>query len=630
MEITVSYSAPTVSACVEGSNDIPTTVWNRIVQCCTQADPAVITHGRILELGWAYALPALVEIGSMRTTFGFAMRAIGEAQDRLQRFQAERRAVRESRQALAPQELSAEDIDSRLVSLGFVRSLKDFQKSDVARLLNLRHGANFSVPGAGKTTVTLALYLLLRSPDMRLFVVAPKNALGAWIKVVGECMRADAPEGGAEPFTVLEGDDATISTLLGSNRKRFVISYDKLTRVTSSIASYLSRHPVHFVLDESHRIKAGDFSQRGRTVLALAPLPVRKDILSGTPVPNELGDIWPQIDFLWSGLLLGHNVYDVINARRVLQHLYVRTTKSQLGLPAPIRTFVSVPMGPAQLGLYSVIRSEVLRQLSGLRSNSHVDIIAARRSVMRLLQVSANPVAAVIAMTGGSAVGDATFAELARRVLEEGDSAKVVEACTRARALAAIPRKVVIWTIFRHTIDRLEALLPDLHPVILHGGVPTGDERDDSTREGRIRKFHEDPSCMVMIANPAACSEGISLHQICHEAVYVDRSYNAAHYLQSIDRIHRLGLAPGEITNITILQSVAPAGLGSIDYSVSRRLATKLRTMETILNDQDLRQIALDEEEADPPVDRDIELEDLQDLLDQLLSAIPLRDVDQM
>jgi hypothetical protein len=45
-----------------------------------------------------------------------------------------------------------------------------------------------------------------------------------------------------------------------------------------------------------------------------------------------------------------------------------------------------------------------------------------------------------------------------------------------------------------------------------------------------------------------------------------------------------------------------------------------MRMMENVLNDEDIRQLALDEEEAEPPIDRDITLEDLTDLLEQLLT----------
>ena len=66
--------------------------------------------------------------------------------------------------------------------------------------------------------------------------------------------------------------------------------------------------------------------------------------------------------------------------------------------------------------------------------------------------------------------------------------------------------------------------LDDLNAVYIRGDVPTDDGKDDpygrytdvtddeeETREARIKKFKTDDSCWVMVANPAAAGEGISL-----------------------------------------------------------------------------------------------------------------------
>ena len=187
-----------------------------------------------------------------------------------------------------------------------------------------------------------------------------------------------------------------------------------------------------------------------------------------------------------------------------------------------------------------------------------------------------------------------------------------------ARSLAKQGRKAVVWTIFTDTLHQMQTLLADLNPVMLYGLVPTGEPTDPETCEGRIRRFHDDPACTVLLANPAAAGEGISLHKICHDAIYLDRSYVTTHYLQSIDRIHRLGLPPGVDTNVHIFQTMAPKGLGCIDHSVSRRLAQKLRALQALLDDPDLHQIALDEENAEDPVDFDIDPQDIIDLIEQL------------
>ena len=77
--------------------------------------------------------------------------------------------------------------------------------------------------------------------------------------------------------------------------------------------------------------------------------------------------------------------------------------------------------------------------------------------------------------------------------------------------------------------------------------LSTTDEEEVS-REHLISEFKNTHRCMVLIANPAACAESISLHKVCHHAIYLDRSFNCAHYLQSLDRIHRLGLEQEEKT----------------------------------------------------------------------------------
>jgi SNF2 family DNA or RNA helicase len=297
--------------------------------------------------------------------------------------------------------------------------------------------------------------------------------------------------------------------------------------------------------------------------------------------------------------------------------LYVRTTKSQLGLPKRLHHFLKSDMNQGQLALYSIVRSELLKQLSRFKTDRRVDLFTARRSVMTLLQLSSNPLLALRSMAETNELSSLASGVVAK-VIDEGPSQKMRDVAARVRELALLGRKTVVWTIFTGTIVEMERMLADLNPVTLFGEIPTGDDDDADTREGRIKRFHNDPACMVMIANPAAAGEGISLHAVCHDAIYLDRSYNTTHYLQSIDRIHRLGLSPDIETNIYIYQSVAPKGIGSIDGSVNRRLAVKLRNLQQLLDDPDLHEVALDEENASDPTDYGIEIEDIVDLIEVL------------
>ena len=107
----------------------------------------------------------------------------------------------------------------------------------------------------------------------------------------------------------------------------------------------------------------------------------------------------------------------------------------------------------------------------------------------------------------------------------------------------------------------------------------------------------------MLLANPAACGEGVSLHHWCHHAVYLDRSFNASHFLQSQDRIHRLGLHADTVTTFTLLMS-----RGTIDETVGARLIEKVAALSTLMDDPGLVLVALpsaDEGEGGTPVFED-------------------------
>ena len=450
-----------------------------------------------------------------------------------------------------------------------------------------------------------------------LLVIAPKAAFGAWDKVIDECLASDASDSVKEPFTRLAGTVAENEELLRCGATRFIISYDLAIRQESVIALHLATNQTHLVLDESHRMKAGLQSLRGAFLLRIAADAIRRDILTGTPMPQGAADIMSQLDFLWPGHGYGLEISYGKAPRQVLGNLYVRTTKQELGLPAPVRSFIDVQMDPAQLALYSMVRNELVQSLAGKLSNgiSSSQFRRARRSVMRLLQLSINPALALSALAeDGVAVNNA----IADEIMDQGHPTKMRKVMELSHRLAENGKKSVIWTIFTDTIHSFVSAIADLNPVFIHGGVPLGSRNDSETREGRLRRFHEDDGCFVLVANPAAAGEGIDLHTVCHNAIYADRSYVSTHYIQSIDRTHRLGLLPDEETYIHIFRSTAPASIGSIDRSVSRRLAEKIRNLQILLDDPDLHELALDEEEAPDPLEYDVDLDDINDLIAEL------------
>jgi SNF2 family DNA or RNA helicase len=95
--------------------------------------------------------------------------------------------------------------------------------------------------------------------------------------------------------------------------------------------------------------------------------------------------------------------------------------------------------------------------------------------------------------------------------------------------------KVILWSFYTNTIDSLYQRYKKYNPVRYDGTITETSERRES-----VRRFREDNVTMLFIANPAAAGAGLNL-QSAHYAIYESMSNQAAHYLQSLDRIHRRG-----------------------------------------------------------------------------------------
>jgi len=378
------------------------------------------------------------------------------------------------------------------------------------------------------------------------------------------------------------------------------------------------------VLDESHRIKGGSSRVHYSAVIKLSTLAKRRDIMSGTPMPQSSLDLGPQFDFLWPGFDLLNDIYEVNDEDKTIalinkkiKPLYVRTTKKELGLTNPIISVKRIKLGPAQTDLYNLLRSETARTFSGMDKN---DIRAFRRlgkHVIRLLQISSNPILLADKNEYFDDVSSIPEGINKWKLLKEFSKyekpAKIEYVINRVKELTQEGKKIVIWSVFIKNIQLLEKLLSELEPVSIYGEIETGDEQEAQTREWRIRKFHDDPDCKVLIGNPAACGEGISLHKVSHYAIYLDRTFNAAHYLQSLDRIHRLGLPRNVKTNIELVEAV-----GTIDSIVDKRLRKKIFKMSAVLDDFDLRTLAYDPEDISGEIEGGIDRNDVQEIVKHL------------
>lgn len=489
------------------------------------------------------------------------------------------------------------DIES-LLGEEWIADLRDFQTRDAAKLLSLRHGANFSVPGAGKTRVSLAVFAAQRAAGTveRLLVVCPKSAYESWRFETGVCfrhpLRTHVYDGTIDPFA-----------------KVLIINYERLVPALGELATWLQTQPSMLILDEAHRMKLGVRGAYGNACMSLGPLARRRLILTGTPAPNGVKDLESLMGFSWPGY--GQRAVasavaggDLAHASTVLRPLFARTTKLELGLPPVESRLRYVNMPP--------LHAEIYGALIG-KASSHAardDLPALGKTALRLLMAATSP---ALLIDGNTRYEPLEY-QLPSLDIPEGDSLRVLmqrlpqyELSPKYQETAAIiaenaakGRKTLVWTTFVRSLTTLHKLLAPYQPAIVHGGT--------ADRSAELRRFQEDPDCLVLVSNPATLGEGISLHQVCHDAVYVDRDFMAGRFLQSLDRIHRLGLAPETETRVTVL-----ATRGTIDEVVEMRLGQKLEFMGKILDDPSVQQLSDLEEE--PAVAGGLEASDVQALL---------------
>jgi hypothetical protein len=546
-------------------------------------------------------------------------------------------------------------VSATLAEFGAHRRLLSYQRDAVAKHLAICHAADFSVPGAGKTTVAFACWAILRRtvPDLGLWIIGPLSCFRPWEEEFSGCF-------GREPnvLRVRGTVQQRQQQLRRAHRREMVLcSYHTAWREVSSLIPVLQRRPWLLILDEAHYVKSMTGVLAG-AVRRLSPHAHRRMVLTGTPMPRSPEDIWNQFTFLWpTESLLGNASQHSLRCKRPptavcrelrtqLAPFFHRTCKDDLGLPPIVESYPSIAVEevpPTQRLLIRLIERRTLQEVDFLRPRDLGHLRRWRRArVIRLLQAASNPLLLARALDAGQIAAvaddepdviraddpeilpldevDSDLAAALRRYQEDRDiPAKARYIVNRCRELVAAKEKVVIWTVFLGNVELLAKLLEDLQPLWITGEIPPYEAEDDEaaeeTREQRIALFKSDAKRSVLIASAAACSESISLHKVCQRALYLERSFNAAHFLQSLDRIHRQGMPAGKTAHVEI-----PYIPCAIERVLNLRLKDRQTRLSLLLNDP-MPIVGFDDEAHQGLFDLE-DLEGIDELFAQVLREI--------
>lgn len=606
---------PTVIA--EKSDDAKIGAWARLQEALARGVISGSVRQTVVHADTFFA--ELDVLRELRSVFAEPLQLGPTLRTQLEAMAADRKA-REAAVIGTSEPVDTAELEAELLDAGFKRKLKNFQLDNLAQVLRLPHAADFSVPGAGKTTLALAAHAIRkhRKQVTRLMVIAPIAAFEAWKEEAVACF--------INPLKVVFYSGP--STFISSDTDILVSTYNRVANDYDRIREFVGSAETQVILDEAHRVKRGSDGVHGRAVLDLAYVARRRDVLTGTPAPQGAYDLVALMKFLYPGQdrqvlpnaayneRLGRDADVLAQTQMAIARYFVRTPKSVLDLPDTCFNVIRRPMSPIQAAIYEALLGQYRRGFT-LTDRSRHELERLGKIVMYLLEAATNP----MLLTSGSDEGDdpgfthpplevsgnESVPELLARYGSFETPWKYEELDRIVTDAASRGEKVLVWTNFVRNIRLLSKQLARFNPAAVHGGVqPEASAAPGTiTREQEFNRFRYDDNCTVLLANPAACGEGVSLHHWCHHAVYLDRSFNAGHFLQSQDRIHRLGLAKDVLTRFTILISE-----GTIDDAVDGRLFDKVGALSVLMNDPGLVQIALpasDEgEDGNPVFDDDV------------------------
>ncbi|CAG7643837.1 DEAD/DEAH box helicase [Actinacidiphila bryophytorum] len=380
--------------------------------------------------------------------------------------------------------------------------------------------------GLGKTVTLIALHLRRQEEQVTAgptLVVCPASLLGNWEREV----RRFAPAAAVRRF---HGPNRDLASAVEGGG--FVLTtYGTMRRDAERLAA----HPWGLlVADEAQHVK----NPHSRTAQALRTIPSRGRVaLTGTPVENNLTELWALLDWTTPGLLGTLPSFRARYARavedgrdpRAAAHLaalvrpfMLRRRKSDPGiapeLPRKTETDRPVPLTREQVSLYEALVRELLAEIGGSSG------MARRGLVMRLLtglkQVCNHPAQFLKEPPGARLPGRsgklALLDDLLDTVVAEGESALVF---TQYVAMGRL--------IERHLGAR------GLRTAFLHGGTPV------ARREQLVDDFQAGGPRVFLLSLKAA-GTGLNLTRAGH-VIHYDRWWNPAVEDQATDRAYRIG-----------------------------------------------------------------------------------------
>ena len=326
-----------------------------------------------------------------------------------------------------------------------------------------------------------------------------------------------------------------------------IINYEKIIGDPfDDIEKIIRKNKVYAVCDESHRVK-NHKAKVSKAITYLFDFAVIKRVMTGTPVANNIVDLWSQLRIIGRngphrtpytfrnryGVMGGFMGKQIIGTQRedelrqILDECSFTAKKIDWMSTLPPKVYHSIhyEMSGAQKKAYERIYKDRFLEVDGKEVTAQMVITA----LMKMQQI-----------TSGFMIDD---------------DGEVINLCPKRNpkieavcdALEDVNGKVIVFAHYKHTINMLEDRLSRIsHVVTIRGGM------DRSEIVNVVSAFNNDDRIGILLAQTATAKEGLTLlgtsSQPCHTTVFVENTYSIIDRTQAEDRNNRNGQTSGQVT----------------------------------------------------------------------------------
>lgn len=472
------------------------------------------------------------------------------------------------------------------------RKLREKQAWDSFFMFTMKKSANFSVPGSGKTSSVYGVFSFLSSQGLvdKIVMIGPKNSFISWKDEFYNCFndKRDLKLFNIQDYSSTRSKKNALLYEAAHKKNLLLFNYESLDSILEEVKTIIDDKTL-LVFDEVHKVKNPN-GKRAKNSLEISYNAKYTIALTGTPIPNSYLDIKNLLNILYHEeyndffgfkdvQLQNPSEYDIEDINKKIQPFFCRTTKKQLEVPeANPDIIILCKVSDKENQIFNILLLKYAKNRLAL--------------IIRLLQLESNPKMLLKAISENQE----DFSDILDTTLDPGfidyidysqdiidlinsiDRTKKFNFCIQqVEQLNSEGKSVIVWCIF---VDSIRQLAFQLEKKGISVGVIYGSTSEEERRD-ILNKFKE-KEIDVLITNPHTLAESVSLHSVCHDAIYYEYSYNLVHLLQSKDRIHRLGLKEGQYTQYYFLHTIFLTRDGfeySLDQKIYQRLLEKERIM---------------------------------------------------